>query len=293
MSTAIALTDDEIKATAPSVFAVKPWSGVSERYAFIPTIDVINALRDTGFSPVSAAQSRCRVAGKKPFTKHMLRFQHRDDLKGGKRAAPEMDVARGYHGEHFFYKKGSQPELVELVLTNSHDRSSAYCLDAGMFRLICSNGLIISSANFGSIHIYHSGDVVEEVLKATRDLSARTPAIREQVQRWRAVALTEKHKQTLAQAALICRYGVDQFNNVLGPLTPGALLVARRPEDALNDLWTVTNCIQENMMRGGLEGRSALGRRTRTRPITSINAELDINRRIWACAEVMADQLAS
>lgn len=287
----IALSDDELRAAAPSIFATKPWEGVSKRYAFIPTINAVNALRDAGFMPVRADQSRCRVAGKKPFTKHMIRFQHRDDLKGAKRTG-ELDIARGAHGVHYFYKKGTEPELIEVVLTNSHDRSSAYCMDAGVFKLICSNGLVISSATLGSIHIYHSGNIVQDVLNATGTIIERAPLIRQQIERWRAVTLDERHRLMLANAILINRYGLDDHDNMIAPVRAEALLVARRPEDEENNLWVVTNRIQENMMRGELAGTSANGRRIRTRPIRSINTELDLNRNIWSAAEVMAERLS-
>jgi hypothetical protein len=264
------LSNEEILAVAPSVFATKPWEGVSKRYAFIPTAHVVDALRDSGFQPVRASQSRVRVAGKKPYTKHMLRFRHKDDLRT---------------------KMKMGDELVEVVLTNAHDRSSAYCLDAGIFKMICSNGMIISSADFGSIHIYHSGDVVDEVLAATKDIVTRAPTIREQVARWRAIALSEKHQRILAEAALIARYGLDDFNNLLSPISVEAVLMPRRPEDQKPDLWTVTNVVQENLMKGEIQGRSASGRRVSTRPIKSINAELDLNRAVWSIASEMEERL--
>jgi hypothetical protein len=285
------LTDDQIRAIAPSVFAEKPWEGVSERYAFIPTVNVLNGLRDAGFMPVDAKQSLTRIAGKKPFTKHMLRFQHRDDLKGAKTVGIP-DLARAHAGSHHYYKKGTMPELVELVLTNSHDRSSAYCLDAGIFKLVCSNGLIIRSNDFGSIHIFHSGNIVDQVLSATQGIIARAPLVRDQLARWKAVTLDDASRLMLANAALIQRYGLDDADNMLAPVDALTVLVPRRPEDAGNDLWTVTNIIQENLMRGSLEGRSSNGRRIRTRSVTSINTELDLNRGLWALAEVMAERLA-
>lgn len=277
----VELSNEMLKQMVPSVFAKAPWEGVSDRYAFIPSIGVIDAIRDVGYVPVRASQSKCRTAGKREFTKHLIRFRSRADC------AKYPKVVDG--NAHHFYKKA--PDLVEIALTNAHDLSSAYCLDAGVFRMLCSNGLMIRSANFGSIHIRHSGDVVEDVLRGTEHIIKRAPLIREQVAAWQAIQLSPVQQQTLAEAALIQRYGMDPAGNLLSPVLPAALLVPRRPEDKGNSLWLTTNVIQENMMRGELTGTAATGRRVRTRAITSVNAELAINRGIWAMAEVLAEQL--
>lgn len=279
----VGLSDKELMAVAPSIFATKAWEGVSNRYAFIPSIAPINALRDVGMVPVRAAQSKCRVAGKREFTKHMVRFRSKADaLK-----------YPGTPGVHDFFKKGSEPHIVEVILTNAHDRSAAYGLDAGIFRLLCSNGLIISSANFGSIHIYHSGNVVDAVLKGTKEIIDRAPLIQQQVESWRKLNLTDAQRLLLAEAILINRYGVDKHNNHLAPVSAESLLIPRRPEDEGKTLWVTTNVIQENIMRGDVIGVSRTGRRVRTRTITSVNAELDINRNVWATAGVLAERLAA
>lgn len=76
-----ALTIEQLRAYTPSVFASQAWAGASDRYTFIPTIDVVEALIQEGFTPVSAQQSRTRIEGKGDFTKHMLRFQRTQDIE--------------------------------------------------------------------------------------------------------------------------------------------------------------------------------------------------------------------
>src|SRR6266403_2854016 len=105
------LTNDQIMKAAPSVFALEPWERMSEKYKFIPTIQVVDAMRDNGFMPVRAGQSRSRIPGKAEFTKHLLRFRHVD----------YMDTSGRVVGD----------EIPEIVLMNSHDGTSAYKLNAG------------------------------------------------------------------------------------------------------------------------------------------------------------------
>jgi hypothetical protein len=141
------LTDNDLMRVAPSIFAEEPWERMSGRYRFVPTIRVVEKLRGEGFFPVNASQGRTRIPGKKDFTRHMIRF--RQDNK-------KMLVGQ---------------ELPEVVLLNSHDGSSAYSLMAGVFRLICSNGMVVPAASVGSMKVRHSGS---ETL--VREAGHRQPA---------------------------------------------------------------------------------------------------------------------
>ena len=55
------LDDVAINRIAPSVFAREAWQETSGSYRFLPTISIVNALRDSGFNVVKVAQSRCRI----------------------------------------------------------------------------------------------------------------------------------------------------------------------------------------------------------------------------------------
>lgn len=283
----VELSNAALKTLAPSIFAKTAWSGVSKRYAFVPTIDTIDALRDNGMVPVRATQSQARLPGKQEFTKHMVRFRSREDLK--KAAPPKVVDGNAHH----FYKKGQQPTFLEVVLTNAHDLSAMYSLDAGIFCQICSNGLVVQSSSFGSIHIRHTGNIIEEVLKSAKDIAASLPKIMAQIKAWQGLQLTPSQRDTFAMAALIHRYGCDDNRNLLAPIRPEALLVVRRPEDEGNSLWTTMNVVQENMMKGDIIGASANGRAVRTHAVRSVNTELGINRNLWSLSEAIAEGLAA
>src|SRR6266576_6609348 len=122
-----AQTMDSLKAIVPSAFATQPHSSRSSRYAYIPTSEVIEGLIAQGFAPFKAVQSRSRIEGKTEFTKHMIRFRHSD--------ASAIQVG------------GNIPEVV---LINSHDGTSAYKLLSGIFRVICTNGLVICERDMRS-----------------------------------------------------------------------------------------------------------------------------------------------
>ncbi|MBA4067182.1 MAG: DUF945 domain-containing protein [Isosphaera sp.] len=252
------LHNNEIVRTAPSVFAPRPWQAVSVKYAFVPTIEVVDMLRAEGFGVVRVAQSGTRIEGKAPFTQHMVRLRHQSYL------AP-----------------GVRDEVPEIVLVNSHDGNCSYRFMAGIFRLVCSNGLIVRSADFGRLTVRHVGgeDFYKQVVRVSRQLAEQTPAIMGRIGRWRGIELTRPQQEAFAAAAMELRPSTS--------LEPGQLLTHRRVADDKPDLWTVTNRVQESLIRGGLHTRTASGRRTITRPIKSVDGDVRLNQALWTLAERM------
>ena len=76
------LTDDELMQFVPSVFSGDKHESRSERYTYIPTINIINKLRDEGFQPFFACQSRIRDLGRREYSKHMLRLRREGHING-------------------------------------------------------------------------------------------------------------------------------------------------------------------------------------------------------------------
>jgi hypothetical protein len=259
------LSDDQIRTVAPSVFAVAPQADVSSRYAFVPTAQVVSRLRDAGWSPVEASQQLVRLDGRQGFQKHVLRFQRR-----------EVQAVVGEYSP-------------ELVLLNSHDRSSAYQLQAGLFRFVCGNGMIVSDTTFERVSIRHSGFTPDEVIEASFKLLDHVPAITSRVEAFRNRKLNGTELEAFAGAALRLR-----FEDVKeAPITANKLLDSRRYEDAGDDLWHVFNRVQENLIRGGqrdFSRRREDGRRfPRTRAIAGLDQNIRLNRELWNLAERVAN----
>jgi hypothetical protein len=252
----VPLTEEQLRRVAPSVFAEQPHSSRGDRYGFIPTIRVLEGLRAEGFQPFAATQTRVRAADRREFTKHMLRLRQTD--------------------------WSGQGEFNEVVLINSHDGSSAYQLIAGIFRLVCSNGLIAGDT-FGEIRTSHTGDVVGEVIEGTYSIVRDFPRLNQSIGEMKAITLTEPQQQAFGRAALALKYDEP----AKAPVTETALLTPRRYEDRDPSLWIIFNRVQESLVRGGLRGRSANGRRTRTREIAGIHENVKLNRALWMLAESM------
>jgi len=195
------------------------------------------------------------------FTKHMVRFRHADaDAKQVGDCVPEV------------------------VLVNAHDRTSTYQLMAGLFRLVCLNGLVVSTGFCETLKIRHVGDVSEKVVDGSRLVMEHSVRSLEAVRDWTKLTLGTNDRMGFARAALALRFGETP------PIRADQLLEARRPEDRGVDLWTTFNVIQENVLRGGLHGTVEDptvrgGRRVVTsRAVRHISGDLSLNRKLWAIA---------
>lgn len=251
------IDNDTIARVAPSVLATTPHSSRGDRYAFIPTIEVLDGLRANGFQPFEVRQTKTRDASKREFTRHLVRMRHPDAA-------------------------GNEQEVPEIILLNSHDGSSSYQLLAGFFRSVCSNGLIAGTV-CNDVRIRHSGNVVDNVIEGSFTVLDNINAAAERIEQFKAISVSHAEANAFASAALQLRWEPNE-----APITPDKVLTARRWDDRKDDLWTTFNRVQENLLRGGLRGRTKTGRRASTRAVTGVTEDVRLNRSLWTLADHFA-----
>ncbi|MFZ4171123.1 DUF932 domain-containing protein [Enterobacter ludwigii] len=254
------LTLEELMRHVPSVFSENKHESRSDRYTYIPTIILLDNLQREGFRPFFACQTRVRDESKREHTKHMLRLRREGQITG--------------------------KQVPEIILLNSHDGSSSYQMLPGIFRAVCQNGLICGES-FGEVRVPHKGNVVERVIEGAYEVLGIFDKVEEKRDAMQSLMLPPPAQQALAKAALTYRFGEEHQ-----PVTESQLLAPRRWQDESGDLWTTYQRIQENLIKGGLPGRSAQGKRARTRAVNGINGDVKLNRALWVMAENML-QLAS
>lgn len=261
-----ALTEDELRKMAPSIFATTAHDSRSDRFRPIPTIEVLRGLAKEGFLPVGVKQSVTRDPGKAEFTKHLIRLRRVDADKT--------------------YRVGDT--VMEMLLKNANDGTSAYDLMAGLFRIACLNSLVCQTGTIDSIKVRHSGDVTGKVIEGTYTVLREADKVLAAPADWSRINLRPVAREAFAEAAHILRFA-DANGDVTTPVQPEALLQARRHEDAKTDLWTTFNVVQENVIRGGLQARgvNAAGqrRKTTTRAINGIDQDVRLNKALWVLAE--------
>ncbi len=264
------LEEGQIADACPSIFASEAHSSRSEKYTYIPTIEVLRGLQREGFQPVEVRQGGSRDEEKRGFTKHMIRLRH----------ASSVDLVGG-------------DSVRELVLLNSHDGTSSYQLMSGLFRMICTNGLITCEG--GEMQrIAHKGDIINNVIEGAYTIIENGRDIGQRIDYMRGVTLEQGEGEAFAKAALALRYTAKDAETgevKESPVSPSQVLRVRREADAGNDLWRTFNRVQEHLIDGGQRyvHRAESGRRSmrETRPVRSIDGNVNINRGLWVLAQEM------
>lgn len=252
------IADDQLQQVAPSIFAEAAHDSRSARYTYIPTSTILDGLRKEGFQPFAVTQTHVRDEGKRDFTKHMLRLRHASQI--------------------------ADTEANEIILLNSHDGTSSYQMLAGMFRFVCSNGLVCGNA-VSDVRVPHKGQIMDNVIEGAYDVLDGFGLVRELRDDMRAISLRPAEAEIFARTALTLKYEPDPVKPA--PITESQILAPRRSADTGMDLWTTFNRVQENLVRGGLPARNAAGRRTRTREVQGIDQSVKINRALWLLADEM------
>lgn len=249
------LTLDELERSTPAVFADRAAECTGPKYVFISTRDIVSALMDAGFAPTLAVQTRSRN-GHAGYARHMLRFQ------------PVVQSL------------SLDDVLSEIVLINSHDGRSAYQLRAGLFRPVCTNGMLTAIGDFGLIHVSHRGNVVANVVEAAQRITGEFGRVGEAVEAMRGTTLTGGEQLDFARQALALRFP----EHAEPPVQAAQLLERRRMADIGDDVWRTFNAVQEHCLRGGLPGRTAKGRAMHTRGIRAIRENVRLNTGLWNLA---------
>lgn len=249
---------ESAKKIIPAIFADKPHESRSEKYVHVPTIEIVQNLLDNDFNMYALASSTPRKADRENSKKHIIRFRHEG-----------TNVSVG-------------DEFYEICLVNSHDGSSSLQMMAGMFRLICKNGLVVSNNTFGSFSIRHQKVTMTDVMNQANLIVEKSEEIYAIRSEWKNIQLNYVEKYELAQTAIKLKFA-DRYT----PITPDDFLKPRRIDDNKNDLWTVFNVIQENLINGGISVRGQR-RMIRTRPVNNIYQNIHFNQSLWEAASKIA-----
>ena len=253
------LNNQELKELAPTLFTSEPHYEVSDKYHFIPTIEVIEQIKSHNWYPVSVSQADVRDEAKDGYQQHCVRFRHFENLLN------------------------PQDNAVELLLFNSHDRTNSFSISAGIYRFVCANGLVVSDSVFESYKIKHIGDRDNDVANAVAKITAIKDKLLDKIKTLSNIQLSNLEKQSFAKLAIPLRFEEHLEVNL------NDLLVPNRKEDYKDDLYTTLNTIQEHLIRGNVSGiNKETGRRFTSKEIKSITNDTHINKGLWEIAEKIA-----
>lgn len=264
------LSNDDIRRVCPMALHTMPTNpDVSDKYVHANTMTVVEDLAKLGWFPVQAKQCRNKKNSSGIRSFHMIAFQN-----------PDVKITKTLdNGEKIV------DTYPRIILTNSHDGFNSFKFMVGLFRLICSNGLVVCNNQMVDMSIRHINYDFEELRKIVASAIAQVPDIVNTMNDMRNVMLTDEQKTALATEVVKIRKGVeDDENYVVDAEVVEDILTPVRNEDNGNDLWTIFNICQEKMIKGGFGFRGATNKLRKQRGITSIKKDMDFNQRLWQTA---------
>lgn len=272
-----ALSDNELAKRAPAMFAQGAKSTTSDNYLFIPTSRLVDGLRGQGWQVVAAKQSMTRKSSieNKETNKHALFLARSENLQRGANFGESLPL---------------------LKLTNSHNGASSFSLSSGFFRVVCANGLTVPDSIYAAPKVRHVQDMAGEVINATYKVLNDFPMLIEMQKALSGIQLTEEERLLIADAAadiffdkqhreranLVARRAGAQH------LIESQLVRAVRYDDRKTDLWTISNVIQENLIRGNVRVIDETGNVRSQRKVTSIDRDNDIHTKLFMLTQKFA-----
>ena len=262
------LSTEEIREQAPVIFAGGPTREVSERYVYADTPTIINDMDKLGWKVRQVGQRKARKEAT-DFSPHFVRF-----------ANPDYRI-KGNGGDYSF---------PEVVMKNRYDGLGAVEFMAGVFRLVCSNGMVIATQSFGEYKLNHRGYSFDEMRKLVGD---RVVSIEEQVQvmnQMKDTDLMKEQQRELAMQGLLIRGQVaekdkSKYAGLIDTLTLDEILDPKRDEDRGSDLWNTFNRVQESITHGDFRVQLGINAKVRKgRAIKSFERDLQFNKELFTAA---------
>ena len=260
LQTAKYLSKSNIKSLAPSVFSDKPSQDVSSKYTHIPTERVIDDMELLGWKPIEAKEVKARKLSTRGFQKHLLVFRN-DDV-----------VINGKDGDTVF---------PQILLTNSHDGKNAFTFQAGLYRLVCENGLVIADTQFEDVKMRHMGYTFEDLQVLIKEMVEKLPLTVESMNQMKAKELEQEQILAFAKEAINTRFTEKEVNRI--KIDWDAFIEPVRKEDEGNDLWSVFNVVQEKLIEGDFDYTIG-GKARKAREIKNFKQDMKINKELFELA---------
>lgn len=259
---------EEIANVAPAALTSHESPSVSSRYSFVPSYELIEALNSLGWNPTYARQN-----GRGDYARHMIRLTN-----------PEL----GFMPLH---RDKVRPQIV---LDNSHNGMSPAQLHMGLFRLVCTNGLVVAMPGmFTSVKLRHVGIDMKELKQLLEVVANQYTVIGSHIGDMQQIALNQDQREEFVIKAVAAREphvfikedGTIDMKKATTIIRPDQIIEPLRGEDKREDLWTTFNVIQERLVKGEFERQTMNGRRTKPRGINNAARHLDFNIKLWELAE--------
>lgn len=257
-----ALTEDRIRELAPQVYTEQAYSGTSKKYTFIPTFQIIKDMKKLGWEVCQAVSMKSTDAVQAAYGKHMIKFFN-----------PAIFIA----GED-----GNVEAYPQILVMNNHRGWGRFKFEVGVFRLVCSNGLVVKDKDMGSFEFRHLGYSFEELKQLVSKAVEALPGVVQKINVLSGRVMTAAEQKDFAKKALQVRMGEEKE---VSDAEIRQILQSTRKEDDGSSLWKVFNRVQEHLLKGGFETTTASGSTRKVRKISNMLKDLELNQDLWALTE--------
>ena len=249
--------------------------GLSNHYSFVPTMNVVNDLRALGYEVVDAKQVKARKKSTNGYQKHLITLEH---PKYKLDQVNEVEISDGKTETQVTKAK----EYPQILLTNSHDGGNAFTLSAGIFRLVCSNGLVIKTEDYGSARLVHKGYSFEAVQELVKQFEETVDEVLTRITAMKKVQLTKEQQIEFAKQAALLRFKSKSYNedNIEKVVNIDDLLNVDRKEDAGDGLYEVFNRVQESLINGKYTYLGTKDKPRKARPIKNFKQNIEVNSKL-------------
>ena len=260
------LSTDEVRKRCPLAYVTVPTNPkVSDKYVQANTSTVIDDMAKLGWYPIDAKQKKARKNSSGIQSFHMIAFQN-----------PNVKVMQGDDVEAY----------PRIILTNSHDGMASFRFRVGLFRMVCSNGLVIADENFAELTIRHINYTFDDLRHLVEKTMTELPEYINIMNKMKETTLDKSQKYDFALKMLKIRKNVPEDETLsVSERTLIDILTPVRKEDEGDSLWNVFNVLQEKMIKGGAMVESGKDDKLRKmRPVKSFVRDLSVNYRMFDTA---------
>lgn len=246
------LTVEQCNERYPAVGNSVAKDTVTSKYMHVSTYDYLKYLEADGLRPYQVQGTRCRDVTNKVYAKHAVFLTNPDWIKEGCEYFPTV------------------------VMLNAHDGSSSVTFMIGVYRIVCSNGLVIGSSLSKPIRVRHLHANRERLHAVYNQLVAQITILDRAISNMRSTPVSLEAEHAFIDSAVQLRWGDKVPQNK--KFDSNSLNMAHRLEDTTPNVWTLYNRVQENILNKGRGYRR----------VASIDKNIKINQGLWDAALKLA-----
>ena len=226
------------------------------KYMFISTKDVVEALEKNGLKAIGAAQANTRTPYRRAYVKHLLTFEMTDVT---------VNI------------EGVKPQVM---LLNSHDGTTSYQLFLGLYNTTTRMTAVVGANTFDVQRVMHKGNKsVDEIIFKAKNCIDGFADVLKTIDQMKAVELSIEQQVEFAEQAIYARYAdltVDPVQ-VLKPLNE---------YDTEQNLWAVFNrvrtwVVDPASLQQYVTARPVNLNNRKITTIRNISKRVKLNRAIW------------